>query len=191
MATFVKMSDVKNNTRAGMTDTTGQSKGLEDILDQIQRSAGLNPVHLVNSCDDATPLTDNWTESTTGTFDASAGTNNRATATNTLALTATAACDNTQYVENRYIDAGSKPALNAYDVRGMDWTDSNYVGFWLYGGTGFDTALRQTCSSPLKEGRCLSVGAYHPEYPERPAESQGCQRYRYSLGSGHPLPDRV
>jgi hypothetical protein len=132
----------------GMVDpNTSRNNGLRDLLWQMGLCAGWNPTYVVSSCDFATPVgtssTSPWTESASGTFDATSAAVDNRVATNVLVLTATAACDDSQYVENRYINGGAKPNYNPDTGQyGQNWEDTDYVGFWLsaLAASGFDTA---------------------------------------------------
>jgi len=132
----------------GMVDpNTVRNNALRDMLWQIGQGAGWNPIFVVNACDAATPVgtasTSPWTESNSATFDASSAAVDNRVATNVLVLTATLACDDTQYVENRYISGGSKPSLNPdTGIYGENWEDTDYIGFWMsaLAASGFDTA---------------------------------------------------
>lgn len=132
----------------GMVDpNTARNNGLRDLLWQMGQCAGWNPVFVVNACDAATPVgttaTSPWSESNSGTLDATGVAVDNRVATNALCLTATAACDETQYVETRFISGGSKPSLNPNTgIYGENWEDTDYVGFWMsaLAAGGFGTA---------------------------------------------------
>lgn len=132
----------------GMVDpNTVRNNGMRDMLWQMGQCAGWNPVFVVNACDAATPVgttsTSPWSESDSGTFDATSTAADNRVATNALLLTATAACDETQYVENRFISGGSRPTLNPdTSIYGENWEDTDYIGFWMsaLAAGGFGTA---------------------------------------------------
>lgn len=139
MATFVDTYQVRAKSNAGLYDATS-GQGLGDLIEQIQRSAGYNPVYQVNDCDDADQLANNgWSESDSGTFDVDDTSADNRIATNALLLTGTAATDGTQYAECTYIDGSARPSK---DATGIDWRDSNYIGWWMSaeGASEYDTA---------------------------------------------------
>lgn len=130
LSKYANFAKAKKKSFAGLTDTV-EDQGLENVLMQLAAGSGWNPIYSVNDLDNSSPL-DEWTESDSGTFDVSSAAADNRVATNALQLTGTAATDGTQYVETRYIDGGSLPQIDFITGhRGMDWRDSNYVGFWL------------------------------------------------------------
>jgi len=129
---YAHWGKVKDKSLAGMTDVQGDGNALEDALLQMAMGSGWCPLAQVN---DTETLAD-WTESHDGTFDATAGSNSRVGLA-TLAITATGACDGkTQYIETIVIDGSAPVAQGLHGVSAMDWTDSDYLGFWLYGNVG-------------------------------------------------------
>lgn len=136
---YANYAKAKKKSTAGLVDNV-EDDGLENVLMQMAAGAGWNPVFLVNDLDNSSP-TDEWTESSSGTFDVSSSSVDNRVATNALTLTNTSdtSGDTDYYVETTYVDAGSEPEVDfVTGLKGMDWRDSNYVGFWLSAATASD-----------------------------------------------------
>ncbi len=100
------------------------------LMKFLMVAVGFNHIVQVNDCETAA----DYTESDTGTFDiaASAATGKRV-GTNCMKLVATAACDNSQYVDTLLINESVKiPKNNAASPAQMDWSDTRYLGFWVH-----------------------------------------------------------
>lgn len=159
LTSFVNVIDVRKH---GGKMTNPENEGLEDLLYQMCQGT-YNPMHLINTLDDSTPLVGAWTESASATFDVSSTAADNRIATNALLLTATAACDDTQYAELRYIDGGSMPARNLdTGIQGMNWEDTDYVGFWMsaLAAGGFGTAGEMTFALVNHDGSNEEVGTH-------------------------------
>lgn len=112
----------------GLVNSIDADLGFENLLEKIMFAAGLNHIIQVNDCEDST----GYTESDSGTFDFEtfASTGHRV-GSNCLLMTATLACDNSQYVQLINIDE-SLPIAKRYGKRQMDWTDTRFLGFWVH-----------------------------------------------------------
>ena len=110
-----------------LKDVSGDTQGLFDLLKDLMFLSGLNTIIQVHDCESAA----NWTESDDGTLDITAGNTGKRVGTNCLSITATKATNGTQYVKTTYInESGAIPTKCG--VRQMDWTDTDYVGFWKH-----------------------------------------------------------
>ena len=123
----------------GLSNAMDSDLGFEHLLDKIMFAAGINHIVQVNGCEDNT----GYTESDSGTFDVEtfAATGKRV-GTNCLKMTATLACDNSQYIDITAINESAIPPKR-HGKRQMDWSDTKYLGFWMHnaGNTGdFGTA---------------------------------------------------
>ena len=82
----------------------------------------------VNDCEDNTGYTES--DSSTFDFETFAATGKRV-GTNCLKITATAACDNSQYIDITSIDE-SLVLPKKRGKKQMDWSDTKYLGFWMH-----------------------------------------------------------
>lgn len=122
---------LENLARIGvpaMDDANSSGNDFRTFLNRLMLLAGLNHIVQVNDCE----TSGDWTESDNGTFDMAVGTTGKRVGTNCLKLTATAACDNSQYVETDYINESAKVPLSLNGKRQMDWRDTQYLGFWIH-----------------------------------------------------------
>ena len=118
----------------------GQAIG--DFLLQVMLASGMNIQHQVNDCEAAA----DWTESNSGTFDLTIEATIKRVGTNAIHLESTAACNNTQYVETRLIHASAVIDPDVSGIKGQDWNDTQFVGFWQH----FATAGHFTTLGDLK-----------------------------------------
>lgn len=125
----------------GMNDTVN-SQGFLQALEELQRLAGANVIVQVNDCE----TSGDWSESDNGTFDYAVGASGNRVGTNALTLTGTAATDGTQYVETLLINESAYAPMGPNQKRQMDWTDTNYIGFYLnaVGSANYGTAGEMT-----------------------------------------------
>ena len=108
-----------------------RANALVDVLVELQLAAGINPIVEVNDCE---TLAD-WTESDSGTFDVTADTTNHKIGSGAIKLTATSACDGTQYIETSIIVASKAVPNDVYgNVGSLDWTGFDWFGGWWFGG---------------------------------------------------------
>ena len=107
----------------------GQAIG--DFMLQIMLASGMNIQHQVNDCEAAA----DWTESTSGTFDLTIEATIKRVGTNAIHLESTAACNGTQYVETRLHHASAVIAPDASGIKGQDWNDTQFVGFYQHFAT--------------------------------------------------------
>lgn len=131
---------LENLSRIGvpaLDDPQAVGNDLRAFLHIVMLAAGFNHTVQVNDCE----TSGDWTESDDGTFDYAVGATGVRVGTNCLALTATAACDNSQYVETDLINESAKCPLHM-GKRQMDWRDTRYLGFWVHNETNgnFGTA---------------------------------------------------
>jgi len=110
----------------GMNDTDN-SQGFLQAIEELQRLAGANTIIQVNDCE----TSGDWTESDNGTFDYAVAATGKRVGTNCLSLTGTAATDNSQYAQTIFINESTKVPLR-FGIRQMDWTDTDYIGFWVH-----------------------------------------------------------
>jgi len=100
--------------------------GFSTYLKRLQFAAGVNHIIQVFDCEAVTGVD----ESDSGTFDiAAAAAAGKRVGTNCMKLIATAACDGTQYVDVTYINE-TEPAPEVFGLKQMDWSDTDYIGFW-------------------------------------------------------------
>ena len=125
----------------GMDDTQN-SQGFLQAIEELQRLAGANTIIQVNDCETSA----DWTESDSGTFDYAVGTSGDRVGTNALTLTGTGATDGTQYVETLLINESTYVPAGPDGKRQMDWTDTDYIGFYLnaVGSANYGTAGEMT-----------------------------------------------
>ena len=108
-----------------------RANALVDVLNEARLAGGINPIVEVNDCETAA----DWTESDDGTFDIAADSTNEKVGSNAMSLTATAACDGTQYVETSIIRASQAIPNDKYgETGGIDWTGFDWFGGWWFGG---------------------------------------------------------
>lgn len=112
----------------GMNDTSGNSSGYKQAIEELQRAAGVNHIVQINDCE----TSGDWTESDNNTFDFSVGSAGKKVGTNCLKLTATQATDNSQYVETILINESTYIPRTPDGKRQMDWRDTDYIGFWQH-----------------------------------------------------------
>lgn len=132
MSVQVSMKDLIKHF--GLVDrVSGRNNGLEDLIYEI--APGWNPTKSINDCETAA----DWTESDNGTFDIAADSGDTRTGTNMMGMTATAACDNSQYVETDLIDGSAKPVLDPITTkRQISLEDFDFIGGWQFAAASGD-----------------------------------------------------
>lgn len=119
-----------------LDNPAGNGVDLRSLIEFLMVAVGFNHIVQVNDCEDDS----DYTESTTGTFDiASAAATGKRVGTNCMKLTATQACDGTQYVDTLLVNESAKvPKAITGNPRQMDWRDTRYLGMWIHAESGGD-----------------------------------------------------
>jgi len=144
MAGYTKPRSIQDAVNFGGvkrdSDTT-RANGLEDILEELSLMSGRCAVFSLNDCETA----GDWTESDNGTLDVAADTTNEKTGASSIKITNTAATDESQYIETKYVNGSAVPAPLSPDHNDdgeIDLRDYDYIGGWVFGIAtgGFGTA---------------------------------------------------
>jgi len=123
----VSLAMLKQLGVPGLHNAMDSDLGFEHLLDKIMFAAGINHIVQVNDCESNT----GYTESDSGTFDVETfSTDGVRVGTNSLYMTATGACDNSQYIDITAINE-STILPKRHGKRQMDWSDTRYLGFWI------------------------------------------------------------
>jgi len=116
------------------------NNGLLDVLDELRLAAGICEVAQVNDCE---TLAD-WTESSSGNFDATLESTNQKVGSGAITLTATVGNTGTDYtISTDLINGSAKPDADPRDgERTIDWRKYDYIGGWNFGEAtgGYGTA---------------------------------------------------
>lgn len=114
-----------------MDDSKATGVDLRTFFEKLMLSAGMNYLVQVNDCE----TSGDWSESDDGTLDFAVAATGKRVGTNCLSITNTAATDETQYIETKFIDESAKIGSRVWK-RQQDWRDTRYVGFWKHAETG-------------------------------------------------------
>ena len=117
-----------------------RGQALGDFLLQVMLASGMNIEHQVNDCEAA----GDWTEVASAQFDVATEATIKRVGTNSIKLTSTVAA--TGYVETRFIHASAVIDPDPSGVKGQDWNDTQFIGFWQH----FATAGHFTTLGDLK-----------------------------------------
>ena len=113
---------------------TGRGNGQLELLLQIALLAGFNIIYHVHD----TEASADWSESDSGTFDRSDDSGDTRVGTNAMLLTATLACDNTQFVNTVLINGSAVVQPDRDGNLISNWEDTQYVGFWIRAASAGD-----------------------------------------------------
>jgi len=136
----------------GLANPTDPDLGFEDLLEKVMFATGLNHIIQVNDCETSA----DWSESDNGTLDYAVGVTGKRVGTNCLLLTETAACDNSQYVSTAHIDE-STIISSKFGKRQVDWSDTKYLGFWVYNEDNGDYSVAGEASIAIVSNGVLQT----------------------------------
>jgi len=134
---MMKLIEMNKQLRGGFNlDLYGKQTGfdgsgdstLKKLLEELMINSGMNHIVQLNDCE----TSGDWTESDNGTLDYAVGATGKRVGTNCLAITNTAATDDTQYIQTLLVNESATPSKNVEGDAEIDISDCDYIGFWKH-----------------------------------------------------------